>query len=157
LNNVAESIVIFRPITHEGCFNACSTVIDANCACGVCRNGPPDAVSHRRRTDADGFPSRHWKMAECSLSTASTRTSCLRASRMTISPAITRISLDATAMSLPARIAASAGCSPAVPTIAISTMSASGKVASFTNPSGPWNTSAEVPSAACNSVAFSGH
>ena len=54
-----------------------------------------------------------------------------------ISPAITRISFDATAMSLPARIAARAGCNPAVPTIAINTMSASGIVASFNKPSAP--------------------
>ena len=56
-------------------------------------------------------------------------TPCSRASLMTISPAMTRISLDATAMSLPARMAASAGCRPAVPTMAISTMSAAGRVA----------------------------
>ena len=41
----------------------------------------------------------------------------------------------------------SAGASPAVPTIAISTMSAAGSVASRTNPSAPENTSAPVPSA----------
>jgi hypothetical protein len=56
------------------------------------------------------------------------------ASLITVSPAMTRISLDATAMSLPARIAASAGCNPAVPTMAMSTMSASGCVASFNQP-----------------------
>ena len=44
-------------------------------------------------------------------------------------------------MSLPARIAASAGCKPAVPTMAISTMSAAGSVASFINPSAPEKTS----------------
>ena len=55
-------------------------------------------------------------------------------SRITISPAITRISLEATAMSLPARMAASAGCNPAVPTIAIKTISAEGSVASLINP-----------------------
>ena len=75
----------------------------------VARKGPPEAVSQRRRTELEGLPSRHWKMAECSLSTARTRTPCSRASRMTISPAMTRISLEATAMSLPARMAASAG------------------------------------------------
>ena len=137
LNSVAESIVIFRPMTHDGCFKARSTVMSGNSSFGVLRKGPPLAVSHSLRTDAGGLPSRHWKMAECSLSTASTRTPCLRASLMTISPAMTRISLEATAMSLPARMAASAGCRPAVPTMAISTMSAAGSVASFNKPSSP--------------------
>ena len=95
------------------------------------------ASNQSLRTELEGFPSRHWKIAECSLSTARTRTPCLRASSMTISPAMTRISLDATAISLPARIAASAGFNPAVPTIAINTMSADGNVASLIKPSSP--------------------
>ena len=137
LNMVAESMVILRPITHEGCFNACSTVMPAKSSRGVCRNGPPEAVRIRRRTDSVGRPSRHWKIAECSLSTGSTFTPCLRASAMTISPAMTRISLEATAISFPARIAASAGCNPAVPTMAISTMSALGSVANSIKPFSP--------------------
>ena len=48
-------------------------------------------------------------MALCSLSTGRMGTLCLAASRVTSSPAMTRISLLATAMSLPARMAASAG------------------------------------------------
>src|SRR5882672_6045353 len=52
LNKVAESIVIFRPITQEGCFNARSTVMLANSSLGVARNGPPEAVSQSLRTDA---------------------------------------------------------------------------------------------------------
>ena len=95
-------------------------------------------------------------MAECSLSTVSTFTPCSRASRMTISPAMTRISLDATAMSFPARIAARAGANPAVPTMAMSTMSAAGKVASLTNPSVPEKTSVRVPSVFRSSRAFAG-
>ena len=42
---VAESMVMRRPITHVGCFSACSGVMFANCSSGSCRNGPPDAVS----------------------------------------------------------------------------------------------------------------
>ena len=42
---VAESMVIRRPITQVGCFNACSGVMAAKSARGVLRNGPPDAVS----------------------------------------------------------------------------------------------------------------
>src|SRR3954470_9280039 len=68
LNRVAESIVILRPITQDGCFNACSTVIAENSSIGVERKGPPEAVSHNLRTEEAGLPSRHWKIAECSLS-----------------------------------------------------------------------------------------
>ena len=134
---VAESTEILRPMTQEGCWRARSTVTRANSSRGVVRKGPPEAVSHKQRTEASGLPSRHWKMAECSLSTAKTRTPCFCASRMTISPAITRISLEATAMSLPARMAARAGCNPDVPTMAIRTMCASGMVASRRSPSIP--------------------
>src|SRR5881296_2811735 len=42
LNSVAESIVIFRPITQEGCLSARSTVIFGNSSFGVLRKGPPD-------------------------------------------------------------------------------------------------------------------
>ena len=157
LNSVAESMVILRPMTHEGCLSACSTVTASKASFGhfaASRNGPPEAVSHRLRTDEAGLPSRHWKMAECSLSTASTRTPWARASRMTVSPAITRISLEATAMSLPARMAAKAGSSPAVPTMAMSTMSASGRVARRIRASGPASTSVALPRAACTEAAL---
>ena len=43
--SVAESMVMRRPIFQVGWFNACSTVIEENCDFGVCRNGPPEAVS----------------------------------------------------------------------------------------------------------------
>ena len=66
---------------------------------------------------------------------------------MTVSPAITRISLEATAMSLPARMAAKAGSRPAVPTMAMRTMSASGSVANRIRASGPASTSVVFPSA----------
>ncbi len=72
-------------------------------------------------------------MALCSLSTGRTFTPFRRAAFITASPAMTRISLLATAMSFPASIAASAGRKPPVPTIAMSTMSASGSVASSTS------------------------
>ena len=154
LKSVAESMVILRPMTHDGCLSARSTVMFLKSSLGVVRNGPPDAVSQSLRTECEGLSSRHWKIAECSLSTASTRTPCLFASLITISPAMTRISFDATAMSLPARIAARAGCNPAVPTIAISTMSASGNVASRINPSAPESTSTPPPNAARTSAIF---
>ncbi len=45
---VAESMVMRRPIFQVGWFKACSTVIEENCDFGVCRNGPPEAVSQIR-------------------------------------------------------------------------------------------------------------
>src|SRR5580704_16773584 len=64
LNNVAESIVILRPMTHDGCFSAHSTVISENFSFGqavLLRNGPPLAVNQSLRTELEGLPSRHWK------------------------------------------------------------------------------------------------
>ena len=49
---VAESMVIRRPITHVGCFSACSGVMPAKSASGVFRNGPPEAVSQMVFTSA---------------------------------------------------------------------------------------------------------
>src|SRR3989442_4297112 len=69
LNNVAESMVILRPMTQEGCFNARSTVIFGNSDFGVARKGPPEAVSQNLRTESEGFASRHWQNAEGPLST----------------------------------------------------------------------------------------
>ena len=56
---------------------------------------------------------------------------------MTADPANTRISLLATAKSLPVRRAASAGAKPAVPTMATRTMSASVSSTIRASPSGP--------------------
>ena len=139
LNIVDESIVILRPISQVGCFNACSTVTFSSSSAGVCLNGPPDAVRIRRETSFSPprWPSRHWKIALCSLSTGKTFTPFFAAALITSSPAMTRISLLATARSLPASMAASAGCSPAVPTIAMSTISASASVEISSKPSAP--------------------
>ena len=76
-------------------------------------------------------------MALCSESTGKTCTLFSRASRITISPAMTKISLLATARSLPALIAASAGRKPPVPTIATSTMSAFVRQAISSKPDSP--------------------
>src|SRR5580693_1674242 len=54
LNSVAESIVIFFPMTQDGCLSAHSTVISENFSFGqsfLSRNGPPLAVSQSWRTD----------------------------------------------------------------------------------------------------------
>ena len=87
------------------------------------------------------MPSRHWKMALCSLSTGRTRRPDRFAVAMTSSPAMTRISLLATARSLPDSSAFSAGRRPAVPTMAMRTMSASGREASSSSPRPPWRMS----------------
>ncbi len=65
---VAESIVIRRPITHVGCFKACSGVMPAKSASGVFRNGPPEAVSQIVFTSACAPTRMHWCTALCSLS-----------------------------------------------------------------------------------------
>ena len=95
-------------------------------------------------------------MALCSLSTGRTCTPLWRAASMIVSPAMTRISLLATAMSLPASIAARAGLSPATPTMAIRTMSAPGSVASSSNPSWPEPTATSLPMRPRNSAARTG-
>src|SRR5947207_10669904 len=56
LNSVAESIVIFRPMTQDGCLSARSRVMFGKSSFGVCRKGPPEAVSQSLRTEADGLP-----------------------------------------------------------------------------------------------------
>ena len=62
-----------------------------------------------RLSEARPRPSRHWKIALCSLSTGSRRTPRSRAAPVTTSPATTSTSLLAKAISLPALIAASVG------------------------------------------------
>src|ERR1035441_1571523 len=44
----AESMVMRLPIFQVGWLSACSTVMLANSLAGVCRNGPPEAVSQTR-------------------------------------------------------------------------------------------------------------
>ena len=60
------------------------------------------------------------------------------ASGMMIWPAVTRVSLFARAISFPALIAAIVGSTPIIPTIAVTTMSASGTVAASMRPSSPY-------------------
>ena len=154
LNRVAESMVILRPMLQVGCLRACSSVTCSRSSLFQVRKGPPEAVRIRRET-ASGppwLPFRHWKMALCSLSTGSTCTPARRAFSMTICPAMTRISLLAMARSLPASIAASAGLRPAVPTMEINTMSASGSCARRHRPSSPVSTCAPGSARASSSA-----
>ena len=79
------------------------------------RNGPPEAVRIRRRISLWCRPCRHWWMALCSLSTGRIATPWRRAAAVTSAPAITSTSLLASAIVLPASIAASTASRPAVP------------------------------------------
>src|ERR1041384_6998975 len=68
--SVAESMVILGPMRQVGWFKACFRVILGKCLRSRFRKGPPEAV---RRilwiSRAGGDPARHWKTAQCSLST----------------------------------------------------------------------------------------
>ena len=138
LMSVAESIVIFRPIRHVGCFSASGGATAASASAEWPRNGPPDAVRINRLISCDGRPCTHWWTALCSLSTGRISTPRRRAASVTSAPAITSTSLFASAIVFPASIAASTASSAAVPDEAHSTMSTSGRVASATRPSDPW-------------------
>ena len=141
LKRVAESIEIFRPIDQVGCLRACSGVTEARSVAEALRKGPPEQVRISRFTVVGSCPSRHWKTALCSLSTGRTLPPIRLAVAITCSPAMTRISLLATARSLPDSNARRAGFSPAVPTIATSTRSASGIAARVSRPCAPCRTS----------------
>ena len=65
----------------------------ANSDFGVCRNGPPEAVSQMRSTSCMRPPRRHWCTALCSLSMGSSGLPWRRASAVISSPATTRHSL----------------------------------------------------------------
>src|SRR3989339_450941 len=122
--NVAESIVIFFPISQLGCFRASSIVTLFNSLLLLPRNGPPDAVSTTLFTDSLLRPSMHWNIALCSLSTGIIFAPDFAASLITISPATTSDSLLASPIVFPALTAESVGKRPANPIIAERTKSA---------------------------------
>ena len=122
---VAESTVIFRPIVHVGCASASSGVTSTSSARVRPRNGPPDAVRTSEWTASGACPSRHWKSAECSLSTGSSSPPPRRCAANASSPAATSDSLFARARSTPRSSAHSVTGSPAKPTTALSTTSGS--------------------------------
>ncbi len=135
--SVAESIVILAPIFHVGCLSASSTVMDANFSAGHSRKGPPEAVKRMRWTSPRLWPTRHWKTALCSESTGSSGTPRRLAAAVMRLPAITSVSLLASAIVRPASMAAIVGKRPAPPTSAETTTSASTSRATATIPSGP--------------------
>src|SRR3954452_7611491 len=122
--SVAESIVIFGPIDHVGCASASSGVTSASSSRVRPRNGPPLAVS----TTLSGSPScAHWKSAECSLSTGSSRPPPRRRAATASSPAATRLSLFASASVTPRSSAHIVAGSPANPRVAFRTTSGSAR------------------------------
>ncbi len=139
--SVAESMVIFGPMSQVGWANASATVTCANSSTVRVRNGPPLAVRTIRATSSRRPDCIAWKIALCSLSTGSTETLRSLASRITSGPATTRLSLLANATGLPASSAAQVPCSPALPTIAESTMSVSASLTARLIPSPPTNNS----------------
>ena len=130
-------MVIFRPMRHVGWRSASSGPTFFSSAAEWLRNGPPDAVRMSRLISAWSRPCRHWWMALCSLSTGQDRHAVAAAAAVTMAPAMTSTSLLASAIVLPASIAASTASRAAVPDEAQSRMSTSGCVATATSPSAP--------------------
>ena len=137
---VAESIVIFAPIVHCGCFSASFFVAAAILSLSHVRKGPPDAVRWMREIGLPVAPRRHWNMAECSESTGRIGELYFLAKSMTTDPPATRVSLFARAIILPAFIAEIVGLSPLNPTSAVRTMSMSSASTSEQTESMPVNT-----------------
>ena len=132
LTSVAESTVIFLPIVQVGCLSASATVARDTRSCSQVRNGPPEAVRIRRSSSVGRRPATHCSTALCSESTGTISPPPSRAARVTSSPAMTSVSLFASATRLPARRAASVASRPAAPTIPFTTILTSGWVAAST-------------------------
>lgn len=88
-----------------------------NFSFGQSRNAPPDAVRIIFFSPPGGKPCRHWKIALCSESAGSILTLYVFNRGTTTGPPAMRVSLLASAMSLPALMAATVGNKPAHPTI----------------------------------------
>ena len=132
---VALSTVIFLPICHFGCASASLTVAFFISSTDLCKKGPPEAVIINLSTCEISF--MHWWIAQCSLSTGIIFTPCFFASLITISPAITRVSLFASAIFMPFFIAVSVGRNPILPEHATNIMSFSLSEQIFSRPCSP--------------------
>ena len=113
---VAEPIVMRGPMLQLGCLSAASGLARSSSSRVALRNGPPLAVRITRRTRSRRSPRRHWKMAECSLSTGTIVAPCARASGIKSAPASTSDSLLARASVLPRSSTATEAGRPAAPT-----------------------------------------
>ena len=127
---VAESREIFRPMDQVGCFTASAGVMPLNSSRGRRKKGPPEAVRINFSTSSRRPFSRHWKMADCSLSTGSSSPPPCRSASFTRSPPQTRDSLLAMATRFPAFRAESRGTRAAMPEMASTTTSTWGSAAS---------------------------
>mmetsp|Transcript_55482 Transcript_55482/g.131754 ORF Transcript_55482/g.131754 Transcript_55482/m.131754 type:complete len:202 (+) Transcript_55482:590-1195(+) len=150
--SVAESTVILAPMSQLGCVEAFflthsgSSRQRRRSSCGsMSRNAPPDAVRMTRLRPPGGTPCSDWKMAECSESAGVILTPYfLRSGRMTGPPEMS-VSLFASAISLPASIAATVGSSPAHPTMPVTTTSESPYLATSISPCSPQTSSGIFP------------
>ena len=135
---VALSMVILAPMFQLGWRRASSFFLSLSWPAFIPKKGPPEAVSRILvRERALSASCRHWKIAECSLSTGSSLTPCCSTARVTRCPPVTRLSLLARARSCPLSMAARDAPSPAMPTTLFRTTSAPSMAASCRSPSGP--------------------
>ena len=138
LTRVAEFVVMTRPMAKLGWASACSGVTSASSARVRPRNGPPLAVTTRRRTSWARPPRRLWAMALCSESTGTSWSG--PAAAFTSGPPMMSDSLLASASTDPAASAARVGRSPIEPVTPLSTTSAPHPAATVAA-SGPTTTS----------------
>ena len=129
--SVALSTVIFAPMLQLGWRRASFAVIWVSSSFVFPKNGPPEAVSKIRFTSLSKLSrftraARHWKTALCSESTGMISAPVCPARSITISPAVTNVSLLARPMRFFASTAARVGARPAMPTMPVITVSASG-------------------------------
>src|SRR5215211_1967695 len=149
--SVAESIVILPPMSQVGCARASSGFTSSRSF--TPRKGPPEAVSTRRSTVPGRSMPISWYSAECSESTGTIWAPVASASVVTSSPPITRLSLFASARSIPSPSVATVGPRPAAPVSALSTRSQPDSVPSSIRPSGPASTSPPVQRSAALAAA----
>ena len=138
--SVAESIVIFAPMSQFGCASACSGVAAASASALAFRKGPPEAVSQILRTPRERRDRRDTARSRRARSRAAGAARPeRRASSSTSGPPVTSTSLFASATSRPSRSAATTGSRPTLPTSAPIRRSASW-VAASSSPSRPHTT-----------------
>ena len=138
---VAESMVILAPMSQLGWRRAWAGVMWRSSSLVLPKKGPPEAVRISFfKAPFSGQPWRHWKMAECSLSTGRMLTLFCLAASMTIRPPATRVSLLARATVFLAAMAARVGRRPTMPTTELRVTSTPSQAAAWQRPSMPSNT-----------------
>ena len=120
----AESIVILAPMFQVGWARASFGVTNGSLSAGRFLNAPPEAVIITPFTLSRPMPSTSLQMAECSESTGRTRFPKREAASRTRRPAMTMVSLFASARSKPHARAFSETAKPSAPAAAFTKMSA---------------------------------